>query len=315
MNAITCSDLVKEYRSQKLVKALDGISFDVAEGEIFGLLGPNGAGKTTLVKILTTLLKPTAGHAEVGGYDVVKSEGKVRDIIGYAGQDTERSAYPRLTVRENLLFFAHALRDVSRSVAEERIAQIASGVGFEEKLDKHFSAMSGGEKQLAIVMRAILHDPPVCFLDEPSKSLDPLTAKRVRSFLRNYAKKQGMTIGLTTHNMNEAEEFCDKILFINKGRLKFIGTSADFKKFHYEVVEIDTPNLSVDVEARLLKINGVTKIMRDEKIKIYCDDAFTVKFNVLAVLNSSGIKASVKMVEPSLEDAFAFFLNEGEVKN
>jgi len=314
-DAITCHNLVKEYKGSKTVKALNDVSFSIDTGEVFGFLGPNGAGKTTLIKIMATLLKATSGSAEVGGYDVDKEEDMVRRIIGYAGQDSERSAYFRLTVRENLLYFAHALRDVPSGTVKERIDNIAPGIGFSDRLDKHFIALSGGEKQLAIVMRAIIHLPQVCFLDEPSKSLDPLTARNVRKFLKSYARENGITICLTTHNMKEAEEFCDKIAFINHGKLQFMGTPSEFKRrvTVKEVIEIGVPRLDKTIEERLLRIRGVSNLTRDPSIRIYCEDAFSALGEVLAVLNEAGVKAPIGMVEPTLEDAFAFFVQNGEV--
>lgn len=316
MDAITCSDLVKIYKTQKLVRALDGVSLSVAEGEVFGLLGPNGAGKTTLVKVLTTLLKASSGHAEVGGYDVDAEEDEVRQIIGYAGQDSERSAYFRLTVRENLLYFAHGLRDVPKETAKERIAEIASAIGFSDRLDKHFIALSGGEKQLVIVMRAILHNPQVYFLDEPSKSLDPLTARRVRKYLKAYAKKRGITVCLTTHNMREAEEICDRIAFINRGRLRLVGTLSEFKRrvTVKEIVEIGVPKLDNLVESRLLTLPGVSNLTHGLNTRLYCDDAFSLLPEVLEILKSAKAKVPVRMVEPSLEDAFAVLVHEDEVR-
>lgn len=314
MVAVVCDGLAKEYKTQGLVRALDDVSFEVSEGEILGLLGPNGAGKTTLVKILVTLLKASRGHAEVGGYDVHREEDRVRQIIGYAGQDSERSAYFRLTVRENFLYFAHALRDVPMKTIRERIEYISSAIGFSQKLDRQFGILSGGEKQLAIVMRAILHNPEVCFLDEPSKSLDPLTARQVRGFLKSYAKKHNMTICLTTHNMNEAEEFCDRIAFINRGRLQFVGTSAELKRHVTvkEIVEIGVPKLDSALESRLAAIEGVSNLTKGVSIRLYCDDAFAVLGEVLAVLNRAGMKPPVGIVDPSLEDAFAVFVKEDE---
>jgi len=315
MNAITCSGLVKEYRTQKVVRALDNVSFDVAKGEVFGLLGPNGAGKTTLVRILATLLRPTQGHATVAGYDVDKEEDKVRRVIGYAGQDSERSAYFRLSVRENLRYFASALRDVPMKTALERMEYIAKEIGFSDRLEKHFIALSGGEKQLVIVIRAIMHNPEVCFLDEPSKSLDPLTARRVRSFLKAYAKEHGITVCLTTHNMKEVEEFCDRIAFINHGQLRFIGTPAEFKHrvTVKEIVEIGVPRLEAALEARLLVIPGVSNLTHEASLRLYCDDAFKVLGETLEVLKGAGVKAQVGIVEPTLEDAFAVFVNGQEV--
>jgi ABC-2 type transport system ATP-binding protein len=311
---VICKDLVKVYNGKKKVTALDHLSLDVKEGEVFGLLGPNGAGKTTLVRILTTLLKATGGHAEVGGFDVDKQENKVRQIIGYAGQDSERSAYWRLSVRENLLYFAYALRDVPYKVAKERAEEIAAGVGFTDRLDRHFIALSGGEKQLVIVMRAIIHNPQVCFLDEPSKSLDPMTGRRARTYLKKYAQDHGMTLVITTHNMLEAEEVCDRLALIDHGAVKFIGTSSEFKKrvIVKETLEIGTNNLSQELESNLLALPGVQSMSRNPSVRLHCDDAFNILSDVVYLLKHSGLKVPVRMVEPSLEDAFAFFVENGE---
>jgi len=311
---VTCEDLVKVYNGKKKVTALDHLSLNVRKGEVFGLLGPNGAGKTTLVRIFTTLLKATSGHAEVGGFDVDKDENKVRQIIGYAGQDSERSAYWRLSVRENLLYFAYALRDIPYKVSKERAEEIAEGVGFTDRMDRHFIALSGGEKQLVIVMRAIIHNPQVCFLDEPSKSLDPLTGHRARTYLKKYARDHGMTLVITTHNMLGAEEVCDRLALVDHGAIKFIGTSSEFKRrvTVKETLEIGANNLSKELEANLSALPGVTNLVKEQSVRLYCDDAFNILTDVVELLKRSGLKVPVRMVEPSLEDAFAFFVENGE---
>ena len=311
---VTCEDLVKVYNGKKKVTALDHLSLDVKEGEVFGLLGPNGAGKTTLVRIFTTLLKATSGHAEVGGFDIDKQENKVRQIIGYAGQDSERSAYWRLSVRENLQYFAYALRDVPYKVSKERAEEIAEGVGFTDRLERHFIALSGGEKQLVIVMRAIIHNPQVCFLDEPSKSLDPVTGHRVRNYLKKYAADHGMTLLITTHNMLEAEEVCDRLALVDHGVIKLIGTSPEFKRrvTVKETLEIGTNNISKDLEASLSSLPGVTNLVHEQSVRLYCDDSFGILTDVVDLLKRSGLRAPVRMVEPSLEDAFTFFVQNGD---
>ena len=311
---VICEDLVKVYNGKKKVTALDHLSLDVKEGEVFGLLGPNGAGKTTLVRILTTLLKATGGHAKVCGFDIDKQEDKVRQIIGYAGQDSERSAYWRLSVRENLVYFASALRDIPYKVSKKRVEEIATGVGFTDLLDRHFIVLSGGEKQLVIVMRAIMHNPQVCFLDEPSKSLDPITGRRVRTYLKKYAQDHGMTLVITTHNMLEAEEVCDRLALINHGKLRFIGTSTEFKKrvTVNETLEIEVNKISKELESNLLGLPGVQNISQNPNVRLYCDDAFNILPQVVDLLKHSGLKAPVRMIEPSLEDAFAFFVENGE---
>jgi len=142
-----------------------------------------------------------------------------------------------------------------------------------------------------------------------------LTARNVRKFLKSYARENGITICLTTHNMKEAEEFCDKIAFINHGKLQFMGTPSEFKRrvTVKEVIEIGVPRLDKTIEERLLRIRGVSNLTHDPSIRIYCEDAFSALGEVLAALNEAGVKAPIGMVEPTLEDAFAFFVQNGEV--
>ncbi|MBN1876976.1 MAG: ABC transporter ATP-binding protein [Anaerolineae bacterium] len=304
-------------RGNAPVEALKELDLTVRPGEVFGLLGPNGAGKTTLVRILATLLRATEGRAWVGGYDVIQDEQEVRRIIGYAGQDSERSAYFRLTVYENLLYFAHALRGIPLRTARERIAEIADEVGFDDQLDTEFVALSGGQKQLVVVMRALLHRPRVVFMDEPSKSLDPLTAERVRTFLTGYARCHAMTILLTTHNMDEAERICDRLGFINQGRLQFVGTPREFRRSVsvQETVEVSGTDQDGLVQ-RLQQLPGVSHATHNGALRLYANDGFSLLRDVVSVLDRAGVKATVSMVEPSLEDAFSIFVNhDREVSN
>ena len=313
--AVQATSLSKTYypKNKEPVQAIQDLALSVEVGEVFGLLGPNGAGKTTLVRILATLLRATAGRATVGGYDVVQDEQQIRHIIGYAGQDSERSAYLRLTVRENLLYFAHALRGVPMRTARQRVDDIAASIGFSEQLDKEFTTLSGGQKQLVVVLRALLHHPRLIFLDEPSKSLDPVTAERVRAFLLDYARGNDMTVLLTTHNMDEAQEVCDRLAFINQGRLQFLGTPLQFRRSVtlQETVQVTVPSQD-GIAQRLRQLPGVNRAVGNETIRLYCDDGFAVLSQVVTLLEEAGTKASVSMVEPSLEDAFSIFVNNGK---
>ena len=313
--AIHTEGLSKTYHQQngEPVQALKALSLSVQRGEVFGLLGPNGAGKTTLVRILATLLRPTSGSAQVCGYDIQREEWRVRETIGYAGQDSERSAYFRLTVRENLLYFAHALRGVPMRTARQRVEEIAARIGFSDQLGKEFTTLSGGQKQLVVVMRALLHHPQLVFLDEPSKSLDPLTAELVRTFLLDYAHAHDMTVLLTTHNMDEADAVCDHLAFINQGQLQFVGTPSQFRHSVTVQETVQVSILSKDgLAQRLRQLPGVNRAEGDDPIRLYCNDGFAVLSQVVTALKEAGTRGTVSMVEPSLEDAFSIFVKNGK---
>ena len=310
--AIQTEGLSKTYHPNKgkPVQALNEVSLSVPRGEVFGLLGPNAAGKTTLVRILATLLRSTSGQAKVCGYDVQREEQQVRDVIGYAGQDSERSAYFRMTVRENLLYFAHALRGIPPRIASQRIHSIADRIGFTDQLDKEFTTLSGGQKQLVVVMRSLLHNPRLVFLDEPSKSLDPVTAERVRTFLLDYAHAYDMTILLTTHNMDEVDAVCNRMAFINQGTLQFLGTPLQFRHSATVQESVQVSGVGEDgIAQRLRQLPGVNRAAWNGTVRLYCDDGFMVLSQVVRLLEDSGVKASVSMIEPSLEDAFSVFVN------
>jgi len=313
--AVVCDALVKEYRSQgKLVKALDGVTLSMGEGEVFGLLGPNGAGKTTLVKILATLLRADAGRAWGSGFNVEGEEEMVRRVIGYAGQDSERSCYFRLTAEENLAYFAAAYRGVQRHLAIDRAREMADAFGFSDRLSRQFITLSGGEKQTVVVMRALLHKPGVVFLDEPSKSLDPITAKRVRGYLREYARRNGATVCVTTHNMAEAEELSDRLALVHKGRLLFVGTPSQFIQavHRQETIEIDSPGLDKPLLEQLSSMEGVLSVSGDNPVKLVCGDAFETLPIVLELLKKQGVRVPVRMGKPTLEESFIHLVeNDG----
>jgi ABC-2 type transport system ATP-binding protein len=226
------------------ITALDGVNIRVKRGEVFGLLGPNGAGKTTLIKTLCTLLLPNEGRALVNGYDIVKEEKEVKRCIGYVVND-ERSFYWRLTGRQNLGFFA-LLNNLAPDWANRRIEEVLRLVGLEANGDKRVKDYSTGMKQKLAIARGMLSDPEVLFLDEPTRSLDPVIAKSLRDFIkRNIAEGQGKTVFLSTHNLGEAEELCDRLAIIDRGKIKACGTLDEMKglldgKRQY-LIELETP--------------------------------------------------------------------------
>ena len=208
------------------VQALDGVDFHVPAGVLFGFLGPNGAGKTTLIKVLTTLILPTSGAARVAGLDVVRDVVKVKQCIGVVMSD-ERSFYWRLTGRQNLQFFS-VLQGMSAAAASRRIDALFDVVGMPDKADTRFSDYSSGMKQKLAIARGLLADPEVLFFDEPTRSLDPISASQVRAFIRErLVEDLRKTVFLTTHNLHEAEEISDRVGIINKGRILATGTIAE----------------------------------------------------------------------------------------
>jgi ABC-2 type transport system ATP-binding protein len=216
-------ELLRHPLRRETRTALDGATLRVNRGKCFCLLGPNGAGKTTLVKVLTTLVLPDGGRAFVNGFDVEKSPASVRSSVGYALND-ERGFYWRLTGRQNLEFFG-ALNNLRTSVLAGKIRELLLLTGLESAADIRFNAYSTGMRQMLAFARALLAEADILFVDEPTKSLDPRAAAKVRSFLRGeLVRRQGRTVFWVSHNLSEAAEVADGIAVIEKGRIRVQGT-------------------------------------------------------------------------------------------
>ncbi len=210
-------------QERRVIPALNRISLDVAPGEVFGLVGPNGAGKTTLLKILSTLILPEEGVAQIGGFDVVRNLREVRRQLGVM-LELERSFYARLSGRQNLAFFA-ALDDLHGAEAQERIGEILKLVGLREVAERRFGKYSLGMQHRLGLARALLRDPAVLLLDEPTRSLDPTTAGELRCFLRDeLAHRRGKTLLLASQNLSEVEEICDRIAILDRGKIVALGS-------------------------------------------------------------------------------------------
>ncbi|MGH2406368.1 MAG: ABC transporter ATP-binding protein [bacterium] len=210
------------------VVALADVSLTIRSGELFGLLGPNGAGKTTLLRILSTLLIPSAGGVRVLGYDAVRQADALRRHIGVV-LGGERSVYWRLTGRENLLYAA-ALHDLLPGVAAERAAALLELVDLDGRADDLVQRYSSGMRQRLALARALMHDPPVLILDEPTAGLDPHAARAVRTLLEALHRDGARTILLATHNLDEADRLCGTIAIIDRGRIVACGTPAELKR-------------------------------------------------------------------------------------
>jgi ABC-2 type transport system ATP-binding protein len=219
-SAITVENLVKKFED---VTAVDGISLQVKKGELFGLLGPNGAGKTTTINILCGLIKPTSGTAKVGGFDVQKETEKVKELIGVCPQET--AIYPYLTGAENVGLFGN-LHDMDKDALKTRRAMLLEKMGLTGDAKRRAEKYSGGMKRRLSLILALIHDPQIAFLDEPTVAMDPQSRHAVWDFVKEL-KKEDKTIILTTHYMEEAEELCDRVGIIDHGKLIALGAPRE----------------------------------------------------------------------------------------
>lgn len=315
MNMIEVKNLRRVYQSTtgvfkrqtKEVVAVEDVSFEIKKGELFGLLGPNGAGKTTIIKMLTTLLIPTSGSATINGLDVVEQAKQLRGNIGFIfGGD--RGLYWRLTAEENLRYFA-SLYHVEPEVTKKRIPYLIELVGLKGRGDEKIEGYSRGMKQRLHIARALLHDPDVLFLDEPTIGLDPVGAREIRSMVRNlqYANK---TILLTTHYMFEADALCQRIGVINHGKIIAMDTPEALKKHVQDlsVIEVKLFGISSDVLDKIREQSFVDNVAvhdRDQKqiLTVQTSRGAEAVPDLMHLLNGSRL-GKVTSREPTLEDAY-----------
>ncbi len=299
--AIETKELVKIYSNG--VKAVDGVSFEVERGEIFGFLGPNGAGKTTTISILVTLIQPTSGHALVAGYDVKKEPAAVRNAIGYVSQDI--AVDEDLTGYENLLLQA-GFYHLPQKIARKRIEELLSLMELEEAAHRLVSQYSGGMRKRLDIAGGLLHEPEILFLDEPTLGLDIQTRRIIWDYIFSFRKK-GMTIFLTTHYMEEADTLCDRVAIIDHGKIKAIGSPAELKKqIGGDIIELKLASpfdLSQLALEKLSFVNDVTAF--DNQLSLVVAEGEKVLPSVLAYLKNQGVEvmtASIKKV--TLDDVF-----------
>jgi len=239
MNAIEVRDLTRDYNG---LRALDHIQFDVAQGEVFGFLGPNGAGKTTTIRILTGQLHPTSGAGRVMGCDVVTERDRLKPQIGVVFE--YQNVYERLTARDNLLFAAQ-LYGVDAQRVDETLAQL----GLAERARDRVKSYSNGMKQRLLIARALLHQPKVLFLDEPTRGLDPNVARDIRAFVADLAR-QGVTVFLTTHYMEEADRLCQRVAILDHGRIVALGAPAQLRAEHGAGQDVTLEDVFVKLTGR-----------------------------------------------------------------
>jgi len=296
-------------RKKELVKAVDGISFAIEPGEIFSLLGPNGAGKTTTIKILATLLIPESGKALVKGFDVARDDLAVRKILT-AVLPGERTLFWKLTVRENLFYFG-SLYGLRRRYVKEKIQGLLQFFGIEDKRDVLVEKLSTGERQKVVLSRALLPDPEVILLDEPTLGLDPVAAISLRKLIKRIAGR-GKTILLTTHYMYEADELSDTVAIINKGKIVCLDTPARLKQSlsakRIIRMQVDAWDEKInDYFTDQFDVRSTDVIKKNDRIQVQikCSkNGFSLK-EISDFLNGCGVTANnISFNEPSLEDVF-----------
>jgi ABC-2 type transport system ATP-binding protein len=315
--AIECEHLRRTYQSRALLGrrletvALDDVTFEVPTGCVYGLLGPNGAGKTTTVRVLATLLSPTAGSARVFGLDVEHQAKEVRDKIGLV-LGGERGLYYRLTGRENLLYFG-ALNLLDPDLITERSNELLDRFGLAERADSLVSEYSRGMKQRLHLARGLLTDPELLFLDEPTIGLDPIAGREIRDVIPLLARR-GKTILLTTHYMFEADLLCDRVALINKGRIVAEGTPADIKHTFSRstVVEVTIRQPREELVTAIQQMEGVSRVDATsdgalQKLIIQAVPGVEVKTRVAEVIGQDNLVATIER-QPTLEEAYISIL-------
>jgi len=311
MEGVEVDDITRVFeprrRESSRVVALDEVSLVVPEREIHGLLGPNGAGKTTLVKILSTVLLPTSGHARVLGHDVVEETSAVRPLIGivFGG---ERGLYWRLTGRQNLEYWG-ALYKLSGRATKARAQQLIERVGLAEKADERVEEYSRGMKQRLHLARGLMGDGKVLFLDEPTTGMDPLAAREFRTLISDL-REEGRTVLLATHDMAEAETVCDRVTLIDRG--KIIATESPRTLGHllsrFQRIDVDGAPEAVLVEIRALA--GVTSVTAVDGggTRIEVDEEGVTQL-VLERLVAGGV-TSMRTSLPNLEEVYMQLIGE-----
>jgi len=287
--------------------AVDNISFTVKKGEIFGLLGPNGAGKSTTLRMLSTLARPTGGVATIGGCDIVKNDTKVRNLLGVVSE--KMIIYERLTAKENLWFFG-CLFGIPKEKLHKRIDELLDLVNLTQFKDKQVGTFSTGMRQRMNVIRALLNEPQVLFLDEPTLGLDPQSSVEIREFIKKLNQEKGTTIIITTHMMLDADLLCDRIAIVDHGKIIALDSSVNLKKAtvgaNTSIINLGITNLNLDMIEKIKTLPCVGAVTQEGETKlritVHGEDAFDQIIDQVRTLN--GKISSIENLQPTLEDVF-----------
>lgn len=311
MPTIEAEGLTKMFGS---LKAVDHLSFDVEEGEVFGLLGPNGAGKTTTIRMLACLVSASEGSAKVGGYNIDRHSLKVRQIVGILTENP--SLYERLTAYENMDFFAEAYDLSDAQEKPNRIRELLEFFELWERRNDKVATFSKGMKQKLAIARALVHKPPILFLDEPTSGLDPESAKEVRDLMERLSRHEKHTILLCTHRLEDAERLCSRVMIINRGKSIIVGTPDELrdKIAGQPTLQVTLRKLNQKIVEAVKKLTQVRQVIVDNSasmLTITLDDIQSATPEVVKkIVHSSGSVLSVKALRPSLEEAYLKLVKE-----
>jgi ABC-2 type transport system ATP-binding protein len=309
---------LRRERSKKnndITIALNKVNIQIRPRELFGLLGPNGSGKTTLIKCLSTILIPDEGTALVNGFDIRRETAMVRASFGMV-VGGERTLYWKLTARDNLMYFS-SLYKMQKRQAKKRIEELLETLQLSERADERLEDYSTGMRQKVAIARALLHDPPILLLDEPTLGLDPNFGRQIRNQIRELSDKEGKTVLLTTHYMDEADRLCDRVAFINNGNIVAVDTPNRLKAMvkEKEIVELALYNPPANIEEYIRSLLPEAEVIKlisgDEaagvpsRIKIIGGDTEKHVGAIIDSLRQKKIRiGSLNVGVPTLEDVF-----------
>jgi ABC-2 type transport system ATP-binding protein len=303
--AIEVSDLTKKYGE---LMAVDRVNFHVDAGEIFGFLGPNGAGKTTTLRMLTGIIRPDEGTATILGHDVIKDNLNAKQVRGVVPEMA--NAYVDMSAWRNLLLTGE-LYGISRKLTEERSEKLLRQFGLYEKRDLVVKGFSKGMKQRLIICMALVSQPPLLFLDEPTSGLDVESSRLIKSVIRE-VNNGGTTVFLTTHNMEEASQLCDRVAIINRGKIVAIDSPEKLKAQSKELQSVEV-SFDRPVDADDLAVSDVTKLVKaGDKLRIYSGNPDAVIKRLVDYAEDNGLKiVALNLLAPSLEDVFVELTGKG----
>lgn len=309
MPRIEADALTKRFGS---LTAVDRLSFDVKEGEVFGLLGPNGAGKTTTVRMLACLILPSEGSGRVGGHDIIKDSMKIREIVGILTENP--SLYDRLTPYENMSFFAQAYGLSDQQQRRNRIRELLDFFNLWERRNDKVGTFSKGMKQKLAIARTLVHEPPILLLDEPTSGLDPESAKEIRDLISSLSQRENHTILLCTHHLEDAERLCSRVMIINRGSRIIIGTPQELRNrtSNKTAIEIILKVYDLRLVRAVEEVEQVSEVTVDKsrgRLVITAEDPDNSTPEIVRrIVYSGGEILSVSIAQPSLEEAYLRFV-------